>query len=356
TIEDELVVAADLVHVEEAAAVRHRLLRDHPPPQVGLVGREGTGRDVDEQVDVLIGQLLDRIAVVEPARPEVAVVPDVLADRHAEPRALEDDRLDGGGRLEVAVLVEDVVGRQQRLRAARHDPPATAERRGVVQALTRRARVAVDEARQDRRPVGTERRQAIELLEVQVDEALVPQQVARRIAGRRQLGEDDEVGAVRARVLDGGRHLREVVVEGPDGEVQLSQQEAHAGVDILPARPTNPYPVGARSASTTAGGRTDGPEGRLARKLHYLQAEARGGRSDGSSTGSNRGGNAAGYALQPGEHRVRPGAGHCSGGGRGAARRQHPARALVPAATSVARRCDALRSARRHEWRLTLRQ
>ena len=60
-------------------------------------------------------QLLDRIVVVAAALPEVAIVPDVLADADAEPPAAEVEDLRAVERLEVAVLVEDVVGRQERL-------------------------------------------------------------------------------------------------------------------------------------------------------------------------------------------------------------------------------------------------
>ena len=42
---------------------------------------------------------------------------------------LNVDRLDRDARLEVAVLVEDVVGREQRLVVARDDAPAVAEER-----------------------------------------------------------------------------------------------------------------------------------------------------------------------------------------------------------------------------------
>ena len=69
-------------------------------------------------------QLLDRIVVIAAALPEVAIVPDVLADADAEPPAAELEDLRAVKRLEVAVLVEDVVGRQERLAEALLDASA----------------------------------------------------------------------------------------------------------------------------------------------------------------------------------------------------------------------------------------
>ena len=74
-------------------------------------------------------QLLDRIVVVAAALPEVAIVPDVLADADAEPAPAELEDLRAVKRLEVAVLVEDVVGRQQRLAESLLDAPVAEQRR-----------------------------------------------------------------------------------------------------------------------------------------------------------------------------------------------------------------------------------
>ena len=76
-------------------------------------------------------QRLDRVGAVEPVRPEVGVVPDVLADRDAQAPAAKVDRRDLGRRLEVAPFVEDVVGGQQRLAHHRGDP-AVLDQRGRV--------------------------------------------------------------------------------------------------------------------------------------------------------------------------------------------------------------------------------
>ena len=61
------------------------------------------------------------IVVIAAPLPEVAIVPDVFADADAQPTAADIERLRTVERLEVAVFVEDVVGRQQRLAEPRAD-------------------------------------------------------------------------------------------------------------------------------------------------------------------------------------------------------------------------------------------
>ena len=88
-VEDQLVVAADLIQIEKWAAVLDCLLPNHLAPEARLAHRERARRDVDEDAGAGRGELGDRIAGVEPLRPESRVVPDLLADGHAEPDALE---------------------------------------------------------------------------------------------------------------------------------------------------------------------------------------------------------------------------------------------------------------------------
>ena len=60
-------------------------------------------------------QHLDGILMIAAALPEIAVVPDVLADADAQPPAVQLQDLRSAGRLEIAVFVENVVGGQQGL-------------------------------------------------------------------------------------------------------------------------------------------------------------------------------------------------------------------------------------------------
>ena len=144
-------------------------------------------------------QLLDRIVVVAAPLPEVAVVPDVLADADAEPPAADVEDLRAVERLEVAVLVEDVVGGQQRLAEALLD----ACRRAGAPRVLKSGRPSSDGFGSGRpTSVGgspsSSRASACELVPARVDEAVAEQQIARQVADERELRRDREVGAARA--------------------------------------------------------------------------------------------------------------------------------------------------------------
>src|SRR2546426_1066146 len=85
-------VSAELIDVEEIAAVLHRLLPNHLPAEVGFSEIERARGDVDEQARVLRRQLADRVAIVEAFRPEVPVVPDVFADGDPHASVVEGNR------------------------------------------------------------------------------------------------------------------------------------------------------------------------------------------------------------------------------------------------------------------------
>jgi hypothetical protein len=145
-IEHELVVAADLVHVKKIPAVFDCFLGDEPPADVRHFTGERARRDVDQHLGAGRRDLADRVAMVELPRPYVLVVPDVLADRDAEPDAARRHRRDVMCGLEIAILIEDVVRRKQRLVAALDHAPGSAERDGIEERLAPRRRVSVHEA------------------------------------------------------------------------------------------------------------------------------------------------------------------------------------------------------------------
>ena len=234
-VEDELVVAADLVQVDERPPMLDGLLPDHVTAQRGLAHRERARRDVDEQVDAGGREIRNRIARIQLPRPERRVVPDFLADRHTETHALERHRRSSArAGLEVAVFVEDVVRRQQRLRVARDDAALVAENGSVEERLAAARGVALDAPDENPQRVIRERCDAIALREVGVDEAAVIQQVARRVARRGQLRENQQVGARLAGAACRVGDLEEVGLERADREIQLGEGEAHVQLSIVP--------------------------------------------------------------------------------------------------------------------------
>ena len=75
-------------------------------------GRRG---EVDEHCGLLAHQLFNRIDRVQAARPEVLVIPGVLADGDGQPEAVQLDHLLRLRRGKVALFVEDIVEGQQAL-------------------------------------------------------------------------------------------------------------------------------------------------------------------------------------------------------------------------------------------------
>ena len=121
---------------------------EHLLAQAVLADRERRGRQVDDRVGAGADQLLDRIVVIAAALPEVAIVPDVFADADAEAAAAEVEHLRAVKRLEVAVLVEDVVGGQERLAEALVDAPVAKQRGAVEQRPSLVGRIGLGQADQ----------------------------------------------------------------------------------------------------------------------------------------------------------------------------------------------------------------
>jgi hypothetical protein len=90
-------------------------LAQHLFPQLLLAHREGRCREIHDGLRACLRQRFDGVLMVTPALPEIPVVPDVLtdADAQAESVQLQDSRR--APRLEVAIFVENVIGRQQAL-------------------------------------------------------------------------------------------------------------------------------------------------------------------------------------------------------------------------------------------------
>ena len=147
--------------------------------------------------------------------------------------------------LEVARLVEDVVGRQQRFEVPAEDRRVAEQRGRVVQRPA--GRPAVDLGVADDRVNGVAvGRELGDGLTLAFDEAGLEQQVLGRVAGDRELGEDDELAAGVLGLADAVPVLFEVPVEVADGRVDLGERDPHA--PTLPAaaasrdprrRPTN---------------------------------------------------------------------------------------------------------------------
>ena len=109
-VEDERVVAADLVDIDDRALVVQSDGTEHAEAEEAFVYGERGGGEIDEDAGALGDEFGDRIAGVHGGGPEGFIVPDVFADGDAELFLGEAvDVLFFAG-LEIAGFVEDVVG------------------------------------------------------------------------------------------------------------------------------------------------------------------------------------------------------------------------------------------------------
>ena len=178
-VEDELVLAADEVAEGEVRA-RVACARDeHLLALLGLPDVERRRREVDDEL---------RAGECEIGRGR-AGLPDVLADRDADGRVAEPEEDEVATLGEVAVLVEDAVVREEVLAVDGLHAAVRADGAGVRE-------IAVEPGRADERDDAVGRgRDLLERLVRGAHEPGPKEEILGRIAGRRELGEDDEVGA-----------------------------------------------------------------------------------------------------------------------------------------------------------------
>src|SRR5258708_15413910 len=139
----------------------------------------------------LLAKFHHRITLVQARRPEVRVVPHILANGDAKFFVLEavDHLLIG--RLKVPRLVEYIVGRQQHLALLKDDSPSAQQRRfighGFARALLHTPGVA-DQARQ--RDFGGKR---FQFIHVPVQKSRTLQKILRWITAQAKLGKNSKV-------------------------------------------------------------------------------------------------------------------------------------------------------------------
>ena len=116
---------------------------------------------------------------------QVALRPDVFADGDADLFAAEDQRHHAPRRLEVAVLVENIVGGQKRLVRFRNRRARLQEGGGIVKRLSP-ILVSIDET-DEQTGAPNARLELVQDLEILRDEPRFEEQVLRRIAGNGEL-------------------------------------------------------------------------------------------------------------------------------------------------------------------------
>lgn len=226
-VEDELVVAADGVDVDDGAAEGAGGVGDEGLADVAFVVVPGARGEVDHEVAFLGRELAGGIdAAIELTRAEGGVRPDIFADGDANAAAgVFDDERAGGG-FEVAVFVEDIVGRQEALVGGGDDLAAMNEGGGVERGPAGAGGVSLDRA-DERGDVADVRGDFAEGVFAIGNEAAFEEQVARRVAADDELGEDDEFGALGDEDVVGVEDLAAIAGKVADGGVELGEAESH---------------------------------------------------------------------------------------------------------------------------------
>ena len=236
-VEHQIVLSAHLVHEHQRplpAATRS------PPACAGAGGasdRVRRGGDVDDHLGARAHQRLDRIAAVEAVRPEIGVVPDVLADRKPEHVAR------GRAPARPRPRLRSNATRRTRRRSGSSDLRTTCATRppSISAALLATARPDGPRGRRSGKPTTTAVRDARQPSR-QRGERRAPRRRenrharAGRAAGSRPAPARERPPARRpARSAVGGRleHEPAVALEVANGRVDLSERDLHA--HIVPA-------------------------------------------------------------------------------------------------------------------------
>ena len=176
--------------------------------------------NVQNDFRALRNQLLDGIAAIETFRPEILVVPDVLANRDAQLASIELKWRKNFGRFKIAVLVENVVGRQQALVRAPDGFSVLQNGGGIAEGAsgTFGVPVHIPDAQGNRARLF---RRFHERGEVGFDEIGAHEQVTRRIAAKKHFRRENELRAERAGFFIAGCKLLPVGRKITDGRIEL---------------------------------------------------------------------------------------------------------------------------------------
>ena len=189
---------------------------------------EGRGRQVDVDGGVLAHQLFQRIEGVEAARPEILIVPRILADGDGEPQTIElDDLLPARGQ-KVALFVEYVVEGQQALVLFEQDLASVEEDGGVDGRLAgigrRGQRDACDHSGgQLLRGCG----KFVDGSAAAREKTWFFEEVGGGIAADGQLGKNHKAGALTGGAPGNSDDFFKIAGEIPDRGVDLGQRDIH---------------------------------------------------------------------------------------------------------------------------------
>jgi hypothetical protein len=238
-VEDQLVVAAHLVDEDGRQLVPRRQLGDHAAPLERLAHVPGRARGIEQHRHTRARELGHRIDVVAHR-----LSPDVLAHAETQRRACvaQGDGLAPLRRREVALLVEDVVGREQRL-GPYGNALASRQHHGGVGEAGRPGALHRNHRAQSDRHVSRRRAQRLEFAQLRLHETVALQEIHRRIAGEDHFRQHHDVRACAGRLRRRFFHEAPVAGQVSDRGIYLCQRDSHASRIGVAARGVKPLTI-----------------------------------------------------------------------------------------------------------------
>ena len=224
-VEDERIVAAHLVDINHGALMGTRQGVQHFETHGAFFDGVRRRGDINDDAGSLRHEIDDRIRLVELLGPEIFVVPDVFADGDAQLLAAERKNLLARRGLEIARLVEDVVGGQQHLVLLEGHAAFGEQSGGVPGGFAGGGMGARGVANQDGQ--GRFLSERGDGGAVAFEEGRALEQVLRKIAAQAEFGENGQIGAA---AFGFGGHVQDaggVAGEIAYGRIELAEGNFH---------------------------------------------------------------------------------------------------------------------------------
>ena len=218
SVEDEFVVCAYLVEVEDGGLELSGGGGEGGEPALEFATGEGACGEVDEEVCGL--GVVERVAPVAGLERGVVAGPEVFADGKNESDSAEGDGGESLSRQEVSGLIEDIVGGEEELVVSGEDASAFDEERRVLE-LLKSVLVGEREADEERRASDGGPREDEERLGHSLVESGAVEEVAWRVACECEFRGDNQVCTAGAREVERSEDARGVSGEVSDPRVEL---------------------------------------------------------------------------------------------------------------------------------------
>ncbi len=230
TIEDQRVVAADLIDVNDRAVVVDSCGTKHTKAKEAFFDGERRSGNVDENASALLDQFGDGVAGVHRRGPERFVVPDVFANGDAELLLVETVDVLFVARLKIAGFVEDIVGRKKHLGLFEDDAAFMDQGCFIGNGLPCFVVVGIDAAGiADDSGKRHLRGDASEGVMIALNERRAFEKIEGKIPADAEFGEDGELGAKEFGLRGKGEDARGIANEIANRGIELSEGYFHSG-------------------------------------------------------------------------------------------------------------------------------